>query len=124
MRTKAGFAVLLCLFGILSYGSYRKGNSDATSRAAVEHVAEYGNDSNGDLSVKHSASYEIGYARGHGAGWAETRQKDFVECGEKLAQVAVEASNPKIAARLLVEGYVAQSQLESAVTNQHNQPTK
>jgi hypothetical protein len=110
MKMKVGILVLLCVFGLFGYGSYRKGYSDAASKAA----AEYANDSNGDPSAKHSASYSVGYARGHGAGYAETRQKDFVECGEKLAQVAVETGNPKIAASLLVDGYVAPSQLEAA----------
>jgi len=114
MKTKIGIVVLLCAFGLFGYGSYRKGYSDAASRAATEHAAEYGNDSNGDPFVKHSASYSLGYARGHGAGYAETRQKDFVECGEKLAQLAVETGNPKIAARLMVDGYVVPSQLEAA----------
>lgn len=120
MKTKIGIAVLLCVFGLFGYGSYRKGYSDAASKAAAEHSAEYGNDSNGDPSVKHSASYSLGYTRGHGAGYAETRQKDFVECGEKLAQLAVETGDSKIAARLMVDGYVAPSQLEAAAT-QHKQ---
>jgi hypothetical protein len=114
MKTKIRIVVLLCVFGLLGYGSYRKGYSDAVSKAAAEYKAEYGNDSNSDSSAKHSASYSLGYARGHGAGYAETRQRDFVECGEKLAQVAVETGNPKIAARLMVDGYVAPSQLEAA----------
>jgi hypothetical protein len=117
MKTKIGIAVLLCVFGLFGYGSYRKGYSDAASKAAAEHAAEYGNDWNGDPSVKHSASYSLGYTRGHGAGYAETRQKDFVECGEKLAQLAVETGDPKIAARLMVDGYVAPSQLEAAAKN-------
>jgi len=114
MKTKIGIVVLLCLFGLVGYGSYSKGYSDAASSAATEHATEYGNDWNGAPSVKHSASYSLGYARGHGAGYAETRQKDFVECGEKLAQLAVETRNPKIAARLMVDGYVVPSQLEAA----------
>lgn len=114
MKTKIGIAVLLCVFGLFGYGSYRKGYSDAASKAAAEHAAEYGNDSNGDPSVEHSASYLLGYTRGHGAGYAETRQKDFAECSEKLAQLAVETRDPKIAARLLVDGYIAPSQLEAA----------
>src|ERR1700691_6243063 len=114
MKRKTGIVVLLCVFGLFCYGSYRKGYSDAASKAIAEHMAEYGNDSGGDPSAKHSASYSLGYARGHGAGYAETRQKDFVECGEKLAQLAVETGNPKIAARLMVDGYVAPSQLEAA----------
>jgi hypothetical protein len=120
MKTKIGIAVLLCVFGLFGYGSYRKGYSDAAAKAAAEHAAEYGNDWNGDPSVKHSASYSLGYTRGHGAGYAETRQKDFVECGEKLAQLAVETGDPKIAARLMVDGYVAPSQLEAAAA-QHKQ---
>jgi hypothetical protein len=102
------------VFGLFGYGSYRKGYSDAASRAATEHAAEYGNDWNGDPSAKHSAAYSLGYARGHGAGYADTRQIDFVECGEKLAQLAVETGNPKIAARLMVDAYVAPSQLKAA----------
>ena len=88
MKTKIGIAVLLCVVGGLSgYGSYRKGYSDAAAKAAADHAAEYGNDWNGDPSVKHSGSYDLGYSRGHGAGWAETRQKDFDECSDKLAQL-------------------------------------
>ncbi len=102
-----------CLL-IVGYGSYRKGYSGAASRAVAEHAAEYGNDWSGDPSVKHSASYSLGYTRGHGAGYAETRQKDFVECGEKLAELAVETRNAKMAARLMEDGYVAPSQLEAA----------
>ncbi len=113
---KISVVVLLCVFGLFGYGSYRKGYSDAASKAAAEHAVEYGNDWNSDPSVKHSSVYSLGYTRGHGAGYAETRQKDFVECGEKLAQLAVETGNPKIAARLMVDGYVAPSQLEAAAT--------
>lgn len=120
MKTKIGIVALLCAFGLFGYGSYRKGYSDAASRAATEHATEYGNDWNGDPSVKHSTSYSLGYARGHGAGYAEIRQKDFVECGEKLAQLAVETGGSKIAARLMVDGYVAPSQLEAAAA-QHKQ---
>ena len=120
MKTKISIAVLVCGFGLFGYGSYRKGYSDAASKAVTEHAAEYGNDWNGDTSVKHSTSYSLRYARGHGAGYAETRQKDFVECSEKLTQLAVETGDPKIAARLLVDGYVAPSQLETAV-DQHKQ---
>ena len=120
MKTKIGIAVLLCVFGLFGYGSYRKGYSDAASKAATEHAAEYGSDWNGDPSVKHSASYSLGYTRGHGAGDAETRQKDFVECSEKLARLAVETGDPKIASKLIVDGYVAPSQLKAAAA-QHKQ---
>jgi hypothetical protein len=119
MKTKIGIPALLCVFCLLSYGSYRKGYSDAASKAAREHAAEYGNDLNrDDPSAEHSATYSLGYTRGHGAGYTETRQKDFVECGEKLAQLAVETGDPKVAAGLMVDGYVAPSQLEAA---QHKQ---
>jgi hypothetical protein len=90
MKTKLGIAVLLCVFGLLGFGSYRKGYSDAASKAAAEHTAEYGNDLNSDdPSAKHSAAYSLGYTRGHGAGYAETRQKDFDECGEKLSELVM-----------------------------------
>ena len=95
MKTKIGIVVLLCMFGLFGYGSYRKGYSDAASKATAQHIAEYGNDSNGDPSAKHSASYSVGCARGHGDGYAETRKKDFVECGGKLAQLAVETGTQK-----------------------------
>ena len=114
MKTKIGVAVLVCVFGLFGYGSYCKGRSDAASQASAEYDAEYWNDWNGDPSVKHSASYSLGYARGHGTGYAETRQKDFVECGEKLAQLAVKTGDPKIAASLVADGFLAPSQLEKA----------
>jgi hypothetical protein len=116
MRTKTGIVVLLCVFGLFGYGCYRKGSLDAASKAAAEYKAEHQNDSNGDLSVKHSASYSLGYARGRGDGYAETRQKDFFECGEKLAQLAVETGNTKVAAKWVVNGYIAPSQLETAAS--------
>src|SRR5207302_11335705 len=105
MKTKIGIVVLLCLFGLVGYGSYSKGYSDAATSAATEHGTEYGNDWNCDPSVKHSASYWLGYARGHGAGYADTRQKDFVECGEKLAQLAVDTRRRKSATRQLLDGH-------------------
>jgi len=120
MTIKIGVVVLLSVFGLFCYGFYRKGYSDAASRARAEQIAEYRNDSDSDPSAKHSASYSLGYARGHGDGYAETRQKDFVQCGEELAQPAVQTGNPRIAARLLVDGYVAPSQIEAALA-QHKQ---
>jgi hypothetical protein len=116
MKTKIGIVVLLCVFGLFGYSCYRKGYSNAASKAAAEYNAEYGNDWNSDPSAKHSASYSLGYARGHGAGYAETRQKDFIECGGKLAELVVETGNPKVGARLMVDGYVAPSQLEAAAS--------
>lgn len=86
---KFGLCLLIVLgLFLVGYGSYRKGYSDAASKAAADHAAEYGNDWNSDPSAKHSASYSLGYSRGRGAGYAETRQKDFAECGEKLSQLA------------------------------------
>jgi hypothetical protein len=83
MKSTMGIGALLLAFGSLGYGSYRKGYSDAVSKTAAEQAAAYGNDWNGDPSVKHSGLYSLGYARGNGAGYAETRQRDFLECSEK-----------------------------------------
>jgi len=116
MKTKIGIVVLLCVFGLFGYSCYRKGYSNGALKAATEYKTEYGNDWSSDSSAKHSASYSLGYARGHGAGYAETRQKDFIECGEKLAQLAVETGKPKVGARLMLRGYVSPSQLEAAAS--------
>ena len=116
MRTKIGIVVLLCVFSLFGYCCYRKGYSNAASKAAAAYKAESGNDWNSDPSAKHSASYSLGYGRGHGAGYAESRQKDFVECGERLAQLAVETGNAKVAARWVVNGYITPSQLEAAAS--------
>jgi hypothetical protein len=84
MNMKRRVAVLLCMFALVAYDSYRTGYLEAASKAAKERAAEYGNDWNSDPSVKHSGSYEMGYARGRGIGWAEARQQAFTECGENL----------------------------------------
>jgi hypothetical protein len=114
MKNTFRLLALLLVFGLSGYGFYRKGYSVAASEAGSARQAEYGNDWNSDSSAKHSVSYSLGYARGHGAGYAETRQSDFFECGEKLAQLAVDSGDPKVAGRLLASGDVALSQLEEA----------
>jgi hypothetical protein len=85
MKTLIGVVALLCAFVLIGYGCYHKGYSDADAKAARERAAEYGNDWNSDPSVKHSAAYSLGYARGYAAGEVGARQKDFLECGGKLA---------------------------------------
>jgi hypothetical protein len=116
MKTKIGIVVLLCLFGLFSYGCYHKGYSNA----AAAYQAEYGTDWSNDPSVHHSASYTTGFARGHAAGSVETRQKDFSECGEELAKLVVETGDSKVAGKWMAEGYILPSQLEAAAS-QHKQ---
>jgi hypothetical protein len=106
--------ILICVFGLVGFGCYRKGYADSDLKAAERYNTEYGNDWNSDPSAKHSVSYSMGYARGHSDGWGESRQKDVIECGDKLAEVVVRAGSTKIAGELLVEGYVGPSQLEAA----------
>jgi hypothetical protein len=106
--------ILICVFGLFGFCCYRKGYADSDSRAAERHSAEYGSDWNSDPSAKHSVSYSMGYTRGHSDGLGEARQKDLIECGDKLVEVVVRAGSTKIAGELMVEGYVGPSQLEAA----------
>jgi hypothetical protein len=106
MNRKTKTLIFICVFGLFGFGCYRKGYADSNAKAAERYNAEYGNDWNSDHSVKHSASYLMGYSRGHSDGWAETRQKDVTECGDKLAEIVVRAGNTKLAGELMVEGYV------------------
>jgi hypothetical protein len=120
MKKTLSLLLMAAVACLLSYGSYRKGYSTARSRAAAEDAAEYGNDWKGDPAVKHSISWTIGYVHGVSQGTGETRVKDFDECGDKLAEVAIESGSPNIAGKLLAEGYVGPSQLETALS-QYNQ---
>jgi hypothetical protein len=112
MTAKTGLLSLVFLVTLLlvAYGCYRKGYSDAAKTV----TAEYANDWNSDTSVRHSASYSLGYSRGHGDGTAEANQRNFIKCSEDLAQLAVESGNAKVAGKWLVEGYFAPSQLQTA----------
>lgn len=116
MKTKIGTPILLILIVVAAYVGYRKGYSDATVNATANRAAEFVDDSNSDPSAQHSPAYSLGYTRGHAFGSVETRQKDFTECGENLAKLAVEAGNAKIAGKWLADGYFAPSQLEAAET--------
>jgi hypothetical protein len=67
----------------------------------------------------------MGYARGKGMAEAdtETQNKDFLDCGQKLADVAVQSGNPKIGGKLLVEHYISPEQLRQAYDKANNKPT-
>jgi hypothetical protein len=86
-----------------------------TPNETLKDRAEYGNDSNSDPGVKHSAAYELGYARGHAFGEVTTITRLNEKCGQELAELDVESRNPKIAGKYLAEGYFAPSQLKAAV---------
>jgi hypothetical protein len=111
---------MVTVVGLLSYGSYRKGYSTATSKAAAEQAAEYGNDWNEDATVRHSTSYLLGHRHGLIQGMTETGIKDSDRCAAELAEVAIESGNPTIGARLIFEGYLAPSQFQTALS-QYNQ---
>jgi hypothetical protein len=112
MKTQKTLLVflILALIGLFGYGCYRKGYSDATSKAAANYEAEYRNDWSNDPSVKHSTGYSLGYASGH----AEGHLKGHDECIEQLVQIVVETRDTKFGAELLAHSLIAPSQIEKA----------
>jgi hypothetical protein len=117
--------VAVILLSLVCYACYRKGVKDGDAKASAYYQTEYGNDWNSDPSVHHSTSYMMGYARGKGMAEAdtETQNKDFLDCGQKLADVAVQSGNPKIGGKLLVEHYISPEQLRQAYDKANNRPT-
>jgi len=112
--------LILVVGGLISYGSYRKGYSIAVSKAAAEYDAEHGNDGNDDVAVKHSVSWMLGYNSGRVRGMSEATIDDMDRFGNKLAQIVVETNNPNLGARLIMDGLMAPSQVQTA-ESQYNQ---
>jgi hypothetical protein len=114
MKTKLGIAFLICLVVGIGYACYRKGYTDGAVKVTTAYIEESKNDWNSDPAVKHSATYSMGYSRGLANGSIEARQKTLTECGDKLAEVVIETGNAKVGGKLLVDGYIAPSQLDAA----------
>ena len=59
MKPALIIVALLCAFVGFGFFCYRKGQSDANAKAALERQTEYGNDWNSDAAVPHSTSYSF-----------------------------------------------------------------
>jgi hypothetical protein len=99
MRKAIVAVIVLAVVGLSGVLCYRKGVADANAKRDAEDKVEYGNDSNSDPGVKHSAIYQMGYARGHAFGEVETIVKQTEKCRQKLADLVVGGKNDKLGAQ-------------------------
>jgi len=124
MTAKIGVLILIVvagLVGLVGYGCYHKGYSEGHDKgysdADARHIAELYEDPH---DANHTVVYLMIYRRGSDDAGGKIRAEDLEKCSEHLAQLAVEAGNVKVAAKWLVGGYFAPSQLEQADSDLRN----
>jgi hypothetical protein len=124
MTAKTGVLILIVvagLVGLAGYGCYSKGYSEGHTKgysdADARHMAELFEDPH---DANHSVVYLMTYRRGAADAGGKIRSEDFEKCSERLAQLAVEAGNAKVAGKWLAEGYFAPSQLKKADSDLRN----